>query len=56
MKAINDKKKRALNSGTSRSQTFLRFGSLEIFKTEDHITGRAGPSAGLALAQVYPQS
>ena len=27
--------------------TFLRFGSFEIFKTEDPVTHRAGPSEGL---------
>lgn len=26
--------------------TFIRFGSFEIFKNTDAITGRAGPSAG----------
>lgn len=34
------------------AQTFLRFGSFEIFKGTDPVTGRSGPSAGMALAQV----
>lgn len=28
------------------AQTFIRFGSFEIFKAEDAFTGRAGPSVG----------
>ena len=31
---------------TRIAETFLRFGSLEIAKTTDRMTGRAGPSAG----------
>jgi len=31
---------------TRIAQTFLRFGSFEIFKSTDSITGRAGPSTG----------
>ncbi|KAH9107912.1 hypothetical protein AeMF1_016803 [Aphanomyces euteiches] len=31
------------------AQTFIRFGSFELFKPEDPITGRAGPSASLPL-------
>jgi uncharacterized protein YdiU (UPF0061 family) len=34
------------------AKTFLRFGSFEIFLPTDPITGRSGPSKGLALEKV----